>query len=176
MNSFTTCEIESWLEPYKELKYDNEKSCIFCSLCDVFIKVGKKVFIVNHVKSVSHQSNCGEYNLLLDWIEPYNELVISADKTHIHCSACDTTLKLKKSVIMRHVNSQNHQKRTGNISDFYLDLCLFLVNCNIAWNKVNHPEFKKFFNKYICCACGNKRLPEQSVLSKVFQVSSRQSL
>lgn len=54
------------------------------------------------------------------------------------------------------------------MNDFFLDLCLFLINCNIAWNKVNHPEFRKFFNKYICCNCGTRRLPEQSILRKVY--------
>lgn len=104
------------------------------------------------------------------WIGLHPELYYDPASNLIYCSKCESSTTAKLSSVKRHIEGAKHKGTSKKPNEeFYLDLVQFLILCNIPWVKVNHPAFKKFFNKYICCNCTNRqKVPEQSLLRKVY--------
>lgn len=103
------------------------------------------------------------------WIENHPELVYNEVTSTIYCSMCDIHLKLKKCNIDNHLKSNRHNNRSGQPNtkhQFYFDLIIFLISCNIPWTTVNNNNFRHFFNKYLCCDCSKASLPDESTLRK----------
>ncbi|XP_049868037.1 uncharacterized protein LOC126378420 [Pectinophora gossypiella] len=104
------------------------------------------------------------------WIESYPELMYESTNHTIYCTKCETNIGCRKSTIKRHVEGVVH-KGTPSMSpnDFLFDFIEFLILCNIPWAQVENPSFKNFFQKYMCCACSNrKKLPSESILRKKY--------
>lgn len=88
------------------------------------------------------------------WIENHPELVYNEVTSTIYCSMCDMHLKLKKCNIENHVKSNRHNYRSGQPNrkhQFYFDLIIFLISCNIPWATVNHNNNN---NNPAGAACG----------------------
>lgn len=162
--------ILAWIEPYNDLQYDYEKSAIVCLSCEIQLPQLKHTFILKHINSILHQTkSTGTSSFIQNWIENHEELKYDPDRSVIQCTVCDFSItQLKKDNVTKHINSAQHKKKSGIASDFYIDLCLFLINCNIPWNRLNNPNFRKFMEKHICCNCSNKKLPEESLLRKYY--------
>lgn len=110
-----------------------------------------------------------------DWLKTcltkYPEFVHNEVTSTIYCSTCDINLKIKKCNIQSHLKSDRHNNRSGgphSKHQFYYDLIIFLISCNIPWSTVNNTNFRNFFNKYLCCDCTKASLPDESLLRKVY--------
>lgn len=106
--------------------------------------------------------------LVNSWIQGYPELGFDEQNSKIICSVCHIQLNVRKSIVDTHIKSQRHQINCGNIepeSTFIQDFTLFLICCNIPWFRVNQPQFRSFFNKYLQ---PQYKLPEESVLRKKY--------
>lgn len=104
------------------------------------------------------------------WIRNYPEMFYDPATSSITCTKCETRLSAKKTIFNRHLNSQKHRSvQAAAPSDFYFDLVHFLIMCNIPWSKVDNPNFRNFFEKYIC-KCNNKdrTIPSESLLRKKY--------
>lgn len=90
-------------------------------------------------------------NLINKWIKPHPELKF--DRGVIYCDVCDISLKqLKKYTVTKHVSSRNHlimKTNDKSKTDFYFDLAMFLICCNIPWTKLDNFNFRLFFRN-IC--------------------------
>ncbi|CAH2001029.1 unnamed protein product [Acanthoscelides obtectus] len=53
------------------------------------------------------------------------------------------------------------QQKQDSKNVFYFDLCNSMAQSNIAWNKLEQPAFRKFFEKYC-----NRHIPNESTLRK----------
>lgn len=67
----------------------------------------------------------------------------------------------------RDVKSNSHQKNISGIitnDEFFFDLCVMFCACNLAWNLVDHTNFKHFLKKYV----PNFPLPRITTLRKQY--------
>ena len=97
----------------------------------------------------------------------------------LYCQACYCVVNSDtKSHVDQHLKTANHRKKVKDFktkqesvqtmlqskkSDFKSDLCEFLVSCNIPFDRISKPGFKRFFDKYI-----KFDLPEKSSLWKTY--------
>ena len=90
--------------------------------------------------------------------ENYLSYNFSINRT-LYCLKCKSDIICQKlNHLLQHINGAKHKQiikesletTEPNVSQkqFYLDLCLFLVSLNIAFNKVNDKRFKDFIEKY----------------------------
>ena len=97
----------------------------------------------------------------------------------LYCQVCYCNVNSdKKQHVDQHLNTGQHMAKlkefkTKQLSvqtmfqktnkDFKSDLCEFLVTCNIPFDRLNKPGFKKFFQKYV-----KFDLPDESSLRKSY--------
>lgn len=107
---------------------------------------------------------------ILSWIEPHVDLMYESTKQSIYCSKCEVTIGCtSKNVVKKHVKSGKHRGLQQKKEDFYFDLVQFLILCNIPWQQIENPAFKSFFEKYICCKCGDSpKLPGESIIRRTY--------
>ena len=90
---------------------------------------------------------------------------VKTNKQVLYCQACYCAVNSdRKSHVDQHLKTSNHlikvkefkSKQTSvqpmlqrKQTDFKSGLCEFLVTCNIPFDRVSRPGFKKFFEKYI---------------------------
>lgn len=103
------------------------------------------------------------------WIEPYVELLYESTRNSIYCTKCEVNIGCRKSTVKNHVEGNRHTGKTRKKEDFYYDLIQFLILCNIPWNQIENPAFTSFFEKYLCCTCGDSlSLPSETTIRKTY--------
>lgn len=108
------------------------------------------------------------------WIIGHPELNYDHASRSLYCSKCESHLKtMNTGNITRHIEGAVHQgKYKRPNEEFYFDLIKFLILCNIPWMQMKNPAFKEFFQKYVCntccCVCSNRKVPDESLLRKVY--------
>jgi hypothetical protein len=97
--------------------------------------------------------------------------IISA--VHVYCTVCDQKLVKHVPNIRHHLQTPKHLRNKkiknnfkndeNSAQDFYIDLIIILIMCNIPFNVINNKWFRDFIAKY----CG-RQLPNESLLRKKY--------
>jgi hypothetical protein len=105
--------------------------------------------------------------------------VFEYDGTNVACTVClQKLVRHKRSELLQHISTMKHQKALRKASDveqaqaaadfgdkklstFCADLCKTLLEADIPLNKLAHPSFRQFIEKYT-----KRRCPVQSTLRK----------
>ena len=107
----------------------------------------EKLFFVNRVENkLSALKSFNQHNILI-WV-----LILRQLKQQ---------LKKKKATSKQTFLTQNTSNLESNV--FFLDLCQALIDANIPWNKLSHPNFHGFLEKYC-----NRNIPHESTLRKTY--------
>lgn len=121
---------------------------------------------------------------------------VETDGTVIRCSICDSGILLdekhQRDRIKQHISTSKHQKnktlqanksrqpllrnaieqcssKTQNLKKFNIDLCAALTQAGIPLNKVNHPTFKGFLEKYTKMSVPDESTIRRNYMEPVYQ-------
>jgi len=117
-------------------------------------------------------SKYNKYNQLLR----ENKDIEIISETNYRCNSCAENYNCKSknftANIKIHVKTKKHKlnielKESTNIDEsdnqFYIDLAKAFIEANIPLNKLNHPSFRNFLQKYLRIVC-----PDESTIRKMW--------
>lgn len=88
--------------------------------------------------------------------------------SNLYCNKCQFTFHRKKYSLVRHMKTERHRGIREEKYQFYKDLTMFMVACNISWYQLENPNFHGFIENCISGRYGNFSVPSESHIRKNF--------